>query len=136
MFGVMASPGTHRQLVKQINKWEYEIEGKYFKGKQAPYISEIKFYDIRIPEEIKNEVIRDLHLHGTGQGVCSSWKFNLAMWAYKKFLSWFTPFKPIPVVGGKPKYKILQGTWNYILPIGMLKRKKMEVQGGDSREVL
>jgi hypothetical protein len=136
IFGMLASPRTHRDIKKVINKWKYKLEGRYFKGEQAPFISEIKFYDIRIPKEIEKEVIRDLNLYGSGTGVCDSWMLRSVMFIYRMFIRLFTPFKPIPYVKGEKQYSLPKQDWYYILPVGILKIKPVSVKGGKDREVL
>lgn len=136
IFGLLASPGTHRHLIKDVNKWKYDIEGRHFKGKQAPFISELKFYEVRIPDEIKGDFIRDLGLSQFGMGTTESLKVRLFMKLYRIALKLFTPFSPFKASGGKNQYSIGKGTWHYVLPVGELKRKKMEVNGGPKREVL
>jgi hypothetical protein len=136
IFGMLATPNTHKKFVKEINNFKYDIEGKSFKGTQAPYISELKFYDIRVPEEIESEVIRDLRLWQFNSGTTSSFKFKVVMFFYRMFIKICTPFKPIREVKGKTKYNLDQHCWNYILPVGILKRKKMKTAKNNYREVL
>jgi len=137
IFGMLATPNTHKKFIKDINSFKYDIEGEKFKGTQAPFVSELKFYDIRIPEEIEHEVIRDLRLFGNIYGhTCDNWKYKITMWLYKTIIRLFTPFKPIKPVSGEPKFQFDKYCWKYILPVGILKRKKMKVQIGKDREIL
>lgn len=136
MFGMMATPNTHKKFIKKINSFRYDIEGETFKGKQAPFISEIKFYDIRIPEELEDEVIRDLNLGSFSMGTTTCLSFKIVMFIYRMFIKFFTPFRPIKEVKGDPKFSLDKYSWKYIIPIGILKRRKMKTKMCKDREVL
>jgi len=50
----------HERFIKAVNSWEYEAEGEVFKGTTTPYVSEVKFYDVRIKEEVAGQFLRDM----------------------------------------------------------------------------
>jgi len=136
-FAVLAPPDKHEDIIKNINKWKYDIEGKVAKGKQAPFIAEIRFYEVRIPDEIKGEFIRDTGLANWGAnsfGVSNSWRTKL-FWYIYKFMLKFTPYKPLKAASGEKKYSHGMG-WAYFFPVGEIKRKPVKVKGGKAREVL
>lgn len=136
-FAMIAPPDKHKELTSEINNWKYEVQGKYFKGKQSPYISEIKFYDVRIPEQIEKEFVRDLGFisldHG-GNKAIKSWKTKLFMKLYKWFLKLLTPYQPLEAAKGERKYNMTG--WKYCIPLGKIPRNKMPVETGENREVL
>jgi len=135
IFGMLASPDKHEDFIKDINSWKYEIEGTHAKGVQAPYVSEIKFYDIRIPDEIKDRFLTDFEYnHHQGRGVTESWKFKTIMFFYKMFLKVFTPFRAVEYKETEKKYTL--GQWYYVIPVGELRRKSVPVRGAKAREVL
>lgn len=53
-------PDKHEQFMSEVNNWEYKAEGKHRVGTISPFVSEIKAYDIRIPEELIPEFLRDI----------------------------------------------------------------------------
>lgn len=66
MHTIILAYGTkiqHDKLVEEINNWKYEFEGENFVGYYAPFISEIKIYDIRIPEQLAPQLLRDLNIN-------------------------------------------------------------------------
>lgn len=135
-FAVIASPGTHKDLCKKINAWKYKVEGKHFTGYKAPYITEIKLYDIRVPEEIEERVCRDLGLYDFGEhsgGAVATWHYRLLGKVFK-FVRRFTPWKPITRAEGPNEYSL--GTWFYTMSLGKLKRQKMKCLTGTKREVM
>jgi hypothetical protein len=135
---VLAAPDKHEQILKEVNTWKYEIEGEVAKGKISPVINEVRTYEVRIPDEIEGEFVRDFCMrdHSNMFGTTNSLRTKLLYWLYK-FVMRFTPFKKVDfsLVGTTPKYGF-PGTWHYAVPIGKLKRKKMEVKFGEDREVL
>lgn len=136
-FGVLASPHKHEELITEVNGWKYPVEGRIFKGEQSPFISELRYYDIRIPDAIEEDVLRDLRINSIDKiaGVSKSWRFRLLSWLQRTVL-FFTPFKPMPKYELKPpKYKP-QGGWHYAMGIGKIKRKPVAVKTGGRRGVL
>lgn len=65
IFAHYGHPSSHKKLKSEINNWRYERTGLLRKGATAPIISEIKFYDVRIPKENVPDFCRDLNLHFT-----------------------------------------------------------------------
>lgn len=59
--GMYAAPDAHEEFMKEINLWRYKTEGKHSKGTSAPYVSELKLYDIRLPEDIVDKFLNDIH---------------------------------------------------------------------------
>lgn len=135
-FFYMASPDKHEELVREINSWEYEIEGKLAKGKVSPYISEIKFYDVRIPEELEKEFVRDLGMQDMKSAGGTAKGLKLTIFKHLvKLIYLFTPYRPVPnPAEGKAKYPSFG--WHYAFGVGKIKRKKVKVKGGKYREVL
>jgi hypothetical protein len=138
IFSVLASPDKHKQIVKDINSWKYDIEGEQFKGKQAPAIHEFKMYEVRVPPEIEADFVRDFNLHlGYGQvGVAKSLPMRILYGCFE-ILRFFSPFKALDTSkkGEEHKYSFA-GTWHYAFPLGKLKRKPMKVKFGKDRDVL
>ncbi|MFW6225855.1 MAG: hypothetical protein ACOC1K_05375 [Nanoarchaeota archaeon] len=71
------TPEQHKRIVKDINSWKYKIEGKTFSGEMSPFISEIKLYDIRVPEQIAGQVLRDLNVTDFRLPTNLNWKSKL-----------------------------------------------------------
>ena len=57
---IHASPEKHKRFTEEINNWKYPVQEKIRNGFHAPFISEWKVYDIRVPEIIAGRFIRDL----------------------------------------------------------------------------
>lgn len=138
IFSVLASPEKHKQIVKEINAWKYKVEGEKFVGEQSPAIHEFKMYEVRVPEQIEAEFVRDFGLYthyghiGTVQS--PAMRFLYMLWRVVRF---FSPFKPLDESKKDEEHKYgFPGTWHYAHPIGKLKRKKMKVKCGEDREVL
>jgi hypothetical protein len=135
-FSIMSPPDKHKEIVAKINTWKYDIEGKYFTGKVSPYIAQFETYEVRVPEEIKGEFIRDANCYwqfskfGTGR----NWKMRLFYSLYRAIL-WFTPYRATLPAKGEAKYNFGL-SWAYVLPIGELRRKKVPVRNSKPREVL
>lgn len=55
------SPIKHKKFIEDVNNWEYPLEGNIRKGVYRPFVSEVKFYDIRIKEELAPLFLRDVH---------------------------------------------------------------------------
>ena len=62
ILGMYAPPDVHEDFVTKVNNWRYEVEGKHRKGKMTPYISELKMYDVRIPESMIERFLRDMRV--------------------------------------------------------------------------
>lgn len=67
IFATYAHKGTHEKLVSEINNWRYEFKGEQRIGTAAPLISEIKFYDVRLPEQCVPEFMRDMSFRMNGE---------------------------------------------------------------------
>lgn len=133
---VLGPPDKHKDIVREINKWQYDIEGSKFKGKQAPAIHEIRFYEVRLPEELEEKFSRDMALNNIYDfnfGTAKSFKTKVFRFLAKVFLK-FTPYSPIKKAPGKQQYAIQ--AWHYALAFGKIKRNKINTKGGKEREVL
>ena len=138
-FGVLASPGKHEELKREINQWQYEIEGDNFKGKTMPYISELRFYEVRIPEQVEEQFVKDMPLSFPYHrlGVTKSWKMKLFFNMYRWFVKYLTPYEYIEEPKHlERKYKF-SFDWYYILPLGKLKRKPIKSKiTGKERDIM
>jgi hypothetical protein len=128
-------PDKHKDLVSQINSWKYEVEGKYTKGKQAPYIYETRTYILRVPEQIEGDVLRDLGLNDLRRLKNQVDTLGMRIIGYlHRFLLKLTPLEYVEPRQGERKYSL--PSWFYCVQIGKLKRKPVKVLGGKPREVL
>ncbi len=66
VFASYAHKGTHEKIVSELNNWRYDFKGKERIAKAAPIVSEIKFYDVRIPKECAPEFMRDMGFRFNG----------------------------------------------------------------------
>ena len=138
IFSVLASPEKHKQIVKEVNAWKYKVEGEKFVGEQAPAIHEFKMYEVRVPEQIEAEFVRDfgLYTHYGHIGTAQSPLMRLfyGIWSLIRFVS---PFKKLDTSKMYEEHKYgFPGTWHYAFALGKFKRKKMKVKFGKDREVL
>lgn len=60
IFAAYGHKSAHESIVKDINNWRYKLETEKRVGFSAPIVSEIKFYDVRIPKENVAEFMRDM----------------------------------------------------------------------------
>ena len=138
-FGLLAAPDKHEQIIKDINKWKYDIEGEVAKGKQSPVIHELKFYEVRVPPELEADFVRDMGLKmtlGTLGTARHSWAMRLLYGLYRAVL-FFSPYKPVDESKiTEPKKYSFTGTWHYPIPLGKLRRAPVKVKCGKDREVL
>ena len=135
-FMMIASPDKHKDFINKINEWKYSIEGKYARGEQSPVVSEIKPYDVRIPDEIEARFVRDLGVRSLNARLNPAVKSRKAQFfqtLYRLFLK-LTPWKTMEPAEGKKEYML--EPWYYVIPIGKLPRNKMQVETGGKREVL
>lgn len=123
----------HKKLVTEINNWKYKVEGDEFMGEMSPFISEIKFYDIRIPEQIAGQVLRDLNVTDFRMPINLNWKSKLI----RKLISFC-----LKCLGNKeinvPKDKMygLDG-WFYSFSLGNYKDNQVIEQfTGKKKEIL
>lgn len=134
-FMVMGPPDKHRDIVRDINKWKYEIEGKHFKGKQAPAIAEMRFYEVRLPEELEDKFCRDFsmnHISDFSYGSAKSFKTKVFN-AIIRFMLIFTPYRKTKRAEGRQQFSL--PAWYYAVSLGKMKRNKVSTNGND-REVL
>lgn len=137
-FAVLATPDKHEDIKREINNWKYQVEGEVAKGEMAPAIAELKLYEVRIPDKIEAEFVRDMRLVQNHRrfGTTNSPLMTFVYMIFR-FVMMFTPYRKMDEskMQEKPKYSFA-GTWHYAFPIGKLKRKKMKVKFGKDREVL
>lgn len=143
---VVAPPDGHEDILREINEWRYEVEGPLLKGHVRPFVSEIKFYDVRIPKEAEARFVRDFEIRSEAWGLglekhkqthdkkMMRHGFGLYHWAMK-FIRRFTPFKAsVPADG--PKQYTAKG-WHYAILLGRIEDDQCEVSlTGNKREVL
>jgi hypothetical protein len=92
IMAMYASPDSQEEFMRKINQWRYEVEGKYRKGKVAPYVSELKFYDIRIPEDCVDRFLNDTRaqtiddLSGQMQYIQKNKIKKLMFWIFKRII--------------------------------------------------
>jgi hypothetical protein len=136
-FMLLSPPDKHRELVGKINKWKYDIDGKHFKGKQSPYIAELRFYEVRLPEQLEPQFIRDLGLVDLLKnqgGQTRNWQYKL-LDRILRILRHFTPYKPLPEPAkGEKQYQLPQ--WYYAIAFGKMRRAPVEIKTGGKREAL
>jgi len=142
-FLMYAPPDVHNEFMKQVNKWKYECEGKFRTGKVAPFVSEIRFYDVRLPKQIMGEFLRDVRAHSPDTWLehLSEWQTKnpirrVYFWLLKKLFHLVNPLHPIPEKAkGEQKYGLT--SWNDFLCLGMqtdpIQENKLT---GEKREVL
>lgn len=132
-------PDVHEEFITEVNHWRYKAEGKYRKGTISPFVSELKFYDVRIPEELIPEFLRDLGAqtpenlatHFTRVNPKRKFIIKLLLWIYKKL----TPFKEPKIDTGNLKYKL--GSWHNFYVFGQIKDDiGTNILTGEKREVL
>jgi len=135
-----APPGVHQEFIKKINDMKYECEGENRKGEFAPFVSEVKYYDIRIPDDIKEEFLRDINARpltspfGTLKRVHKGWRkyiYRFLYWLVEKI----NPLKQPKPAEGKQKYKL--GSWHNFYCLGeFTDDSNKNVLTGEEREVL
>jgi hypothetical protein len=137
-FAMLASPDKHAEFIKNVNKWKYDIEGKKAKGKQSPYVSEMKFYEVRVPEELEAQFVRDMELYRGWEnfGGSHNWTIKTLFKIYE-FVLWFTPWRKLNASKKYDKKEFDLGPgWHYTVALGAIKRPKRKVRDGTPREIL
>ena len=135
-FSIVSSPGTHRDIIREVNSWEYRVQGKLFKGSKRPVLNEHKHYVARLHPDIKNQFIRDMNV---SQGIQESKdRTGNKLWFISRIFNLFARiagFTPIKRDLSLPqKYGIK--TWKYNVTFGYIARKPVKVATGGYREVL
>lgn len=134
-FIMVGPPDKHKDFINEINKWKYEMEGNRFKGQQSPVVSEVKMYDVRVPDEIAAQFARDLGLRtNLNSGAVTSKKVRFFNKLFNFIRKRFSPYDEIEVAEGPKKYSL--PSWYYCFTLGKIKRNKMKVEIGEDREVL
>lgn len=139
-----APPGVHEEFKRKVNDWRYTVQGAR-EGDVAPFVSEIKYYDIRIPKDAVGDFLRDMKAHTpddmmshfTGEGDRHHDLGKRSVWKIMKFLYrklW--PFNIWKGKKGKPQNTISK-SWNIPVVIGCFEDCKMKNElTGEEREVL
>jgi len=138
------SPDLHEEFKTAVNNWEYPVEGKHLKGRLAPYVSEVKVYDVRLPKDMIKPFLRDIkakplsilkdHLNNlanknkTGKNRL----INMLFWLVMKF----NPLKQLEKSKDPPKdYKL--GSWHNAYLLGMIEDDiNKNALTGEKREIL
>ncbi len=130
---LLASPEKHKRFVKELNNWEYYYEGTR-KGTYRPFISELKFYDVRIKKEVAAEFVRDLQTHSI-EGIINLTLKNKLYVILIKLISKLLKLTTIKPAEGPPKYRF--NKWYYAYLIGGIKDpEQKEAISGRNKEVL
>ena len=134
------SPEKHRKFEEELNLWRYEVEGPLRRGHIAPFISEVKFYDVRIPEEIAPMFLRDLNTNTLTsrkydvQAIAKTMK-GTWMTTLVKIFRFFTPWKDVKKLPGSQAFKLTP--WYYSFLLGGLKDPMhISYMNDEKREVL
>lgn len=135
---VFATPGTHKDIEKEVNGWRYDVEGVLAKGTQAPVLMKHQHYSVRLQDSIKEQFIRDFNLMSGIQAGLNG-RANFVTRTFLKTFNWCIrrlPFlKAIDRNINIPqKHKI--NTWKYNVTIGEVQRTPVPVKTGGKREVL
>lgn len=138
-FAVVAAPDKHREIVSKINNWKYDVEGKLFKGKCSPYITEMRMYDVRLPAEIEERFCRDFNLvniedYNAGAAQHGApWKWKILKFFFR-IARITTPYQKISIANGDHQYTIVP--WYYAVCFGKLRRAPVKTELGSEREVM
>jgi len=120
IIGLYAPPDIHEKFMSDVNNWRYEVEGRFRAGRVAPFVSELKMYDIRLPEDIIPPFLRDMksstpeglfeHIAAfqSGKGKVLKFLFNM----FKKY----NPLKPAEKADGPSQHNL--GSWSNAYVIG------------------
>jgi hypothetical protein len=135
---LLASPDRHEEFIRQINSWEYPCEGKQRKGTIRPFVSEIKFYDIRIPEELAPLFLRDLDVNTlTGKITYKDFKTQ-GLGIVQRIINaarWVLRIKTMEKAPGERLHKLPD--WYYAFLLAKLDDPKQDiVTSKDQREIL
>jgi hypothetical protein len=138
IFAFYGHQGAHEKLVSEINNWRYDVISNRV-GQTAPLISEIKFYDVRIPEGVVPDFLRDMKMNFVGEPVVSKQpqripkKIVSALLTIMRKLCGFKNVKPAP---GPQRYA-LKTSWFQAFLIGVMKDdEQIDTLSGIKKEVL
>jgi hypothetical protein len=140
IMGLYAPPEVHEKFMKDVNHWRYKAEGKFRKGDIAPFVSEIKMYDVRLPEEIIPQFVRDIEGRAPESLIeyFQNTPSNNNKGMLKRVISFFLKFNPLKKVekaSGPQKYKL--DSWSYAFVFGKMDdHLETNVLTGEKREVL
>lgn len=128
VFAMAAPIEQHKEFQKNANKKLYRFEGEERIGYNRPHVSEIKFYDIRVKEEVAPLFLRDIDAICPGQNdhhTQSIWhkSLNPKFWFWDKMVRFglWLARRPMGLIDVKkadgPVDKIIQH-WHYTYFIG------------------
>jgi len=123
------TPDVHEKFIREINNFKYEHKGPLRKGKIAPTISEVRLYDVRIPEEHVSQFVKDIGAI-MPENINKRYKdMGLNRWSWiSKLFRIFTPLKKV-VPAEKQLYSFPQGKtkgWFYVFCLGKIKDTHMK----------
>ena len=135
-FSVVATPGTQKDIQREVNGWSYPVQRPIVKGEQRPNIFTHQHYVARVQDSIKEQFVTDF---GLSQGIPEfKGRLGKKLWLVRKlfdFLIWLSPFRAVNRTKGlQRKHRI--NTWKYVFTVGELPRKPVAVKTGGKREVL
>jgi hypothetical protein len=133
------TPSQHENFIRKINTFKYPYKGRTRQGKIAPTVSEIKLYDIRIPEEHVAQFTRDINamMPEPPFGPREK-KMGLGLWKiFNWFLRKFTPLKKV-VPEKNQMYRFPDdNTWFYVFCLGKITdTQQKDMMTGKTKEVL
>jgi hypothetical protein len=139
-----APPAVHEKFITEVNNWRYPVKGPHRKGLMSPFVSELKFYDIRLTEEMVPSFLRDLnassidnlidHLQNLKKENKDTTSLKMLRWAYGMFKK-LNIFKTAEPAEGKKVYKL--DSWSNFYCFGKIEDDHMEnVLTKKDREVL
>lgn len=139
---IQAPPDVHEDFIREVNKWEYEAEGEHRTGVVRPFVSEIKGYDVRIPEEFAAQFLRDIQ----AKGIQAKRKENVETRGaaiggniVSKGIKWirrFTGLKEVKGVEEKDQKHKLDRSWHYAFFVGKMDDDVRKIETGGKREIL
>jgi len=136
IFGMYAHKATHDKLLSEINNWRYQHVGDARVGASAPLISEVKLYDVRIPEELVPLFLRDVEMIIGNDGSATKHFFTRWLMRSTSLMRKVLGFKNIKPAKGPQQYD-LKSSWHRAFLIGVMKDDicKDDITG-NKREVL
>lgn len=116
-------PEQHEKFRKLINKKKYMLKNKNRRGWYRPFASEIKLWNIHLPEEIIDDFVSDLSPRPGKNEKKHLGIFDKALRLFHKI----TPLKKVEEEKSKnPEIKNDLNGWYYTRVLGMLKDPRDE----------
>ena len=132
---VHAEREKHDEFYREVNQWEYEVEGEYRKGVCRPVVSELKAYDVRICNDAKEQFVTDVRAFthdkfSTGNHKTQGLNF------FTFFVRLFRRFSPFKTVTKKPtiKHSLSPQGWIYTHLIGCVDDPKQKINVDFAKE--